>query len=286
MKPVKAPFFFERKRMLGIVVGLLAISAMMACGDLQDIDAAIVAGILENVDSVSGEVTVQLKDGTAVTFNLEDVNIEALQAVAGSAVLQPGDEVELTLDEDDSVTTVAPSIAKAEGTILSVDIEASTVTITAENGIEFTVAVTPETHIQGKGPGPSASELSELSPGMVVDVKYNPETLDASRIHFERRDRDRDDEDEDEVKGVISSVDTDAHTITLVDKNGDESTFKVVPSTEIDDDGPATFSAIQLGAEVEIEFDPQSMESLEIEIEETDDEDDDDEDEDDEDDEN
>ncbi|MCH8230065.1 MAG: hypothetical protein IIA53_07030 [Chloroflexi bacterium] len=271
MKPVKAPFFFERKRLLGIVVALMAILATVACVDLQDIDAAVVQGILQNVDSISGEVTVQLKDGTTMTFNLEDVDIEALQAIAGSAVLQPGDEVELTLDEDDSVTTLAPSIAKAEGTIVSVDIEASTVTITAENGIEFTVAVTPETRIQGKGPGSSASELSELSPGMVVDVKYNPETLDASRIHFDRRDRDRDDEDEDEVKGVISSIDTDAHTITLVDENGDELTFKVVPSTEIDDDGPVTFSAIQLGSEVEIEFDPRSMEALEIEIEEDED---------------
>ena len=198
MKPVKAPLFFERKRMLGIVVGRMAIWATVACADLQDIDAAVVQGILQNVDSISGEVTVQLKDGTTMTFNLEDVDIEALQAIAGSAVLQPGDEVELTLDEDDSVTTLAPSIAKAEGTIVSVDIEASTVTITAENGIEFTVALTPETRIQGKGPGPSASELSELSPGMIVDVKYNPETLDASRSHFDRRDRDRDEEDEDD----------------------------------------------------------------------------------------
>ena len=109
MKPVKAPLFFERKRMLGIVVGLMAIWATVACADLQDIDAAVVQGILQNVDSISGEVTVQFKDGTTMTFNLEDVDIEALQAIAGSAVLQPGDEVELTLDEDDSVTTLAPS---------------------------------------------------------------------------------------------------------------------------------------------------------------------------------
>ena len=278
-------YLFGEMKFTGVLIGLTAIAASVGCADLQNADTAVINGILQNVDSVSGEVTVQLKDGTTTTFNLEDVDVEALQAIAGSAVLQAGDEVELTLDDDDSVTSLTPSTAKTEGTVVNVDLDASTVTIDAENGVHFTVIVEANTEIKAKGRGSSTSDITELIPGLNVKVNYDPETSVASKIQFRRQglggddENDKDDEDdndENDVKGIVTGIDTDAHTITLNDEKGDEFTFTVMASTEIDDDGPVAFGAIQPGYEIEIKFNPQTMEATEIEIAEADEADEDD----------
>ncbi len=283
---IKFPFAVRGSKMAALVVGFAAISATVACTELQNIDPAVVQGILQNVDSISGEVTVQLNDGTTTTFNLEDVNVGTLQAVAGSAVLQAGDEIELTFDANDAVTSLSPSTAKVEGIVVSVDTDALTVTIESENGIVFTVNVAPSTEIEVEKPGSSTTLLADISAGMEVEVKYNPETLIASKIEAETIE---DDEDRDrEIEGVVSAIDNAAVTISVVDDNGGELTFFIVPSTEIDNEGPATFSAIQIGDRVEVEYVPQTMVVLEIEIEEAEepeDEDEDDEDDEDEDDE-
>jgi len=219
-------------------------------------------------------VTVELKDGTTTTFNLEDVDVEALQAIAGSAALQAGDEVELTLDDDESVTTLASTSVKAEGIVAAVDTEASNVTIDTENGVQLVIAVDAETEIKAKGPGPSEADFSELILSQEVKIYYNAETNVASKIQFRRPGNDEDDEGEDDVKGIVTGIDPVAFTINLVDENGTEFTFTVVPSTEIDDDGTVTFAAIQVGSEVEVKFDPQTMQALEIEIAEVEDEED------------
>ncbi len=248
----------------------MALAASIGCADLAGVDAAVINGILQNVDSVSGEVTVQLKDGTTTTFNLADVDVEALQAIVGSAVLQRGDEVALTLDDDDSVTTVGSTSAKTEGTIVNIDAAAPSITIDAENGVQLKVIIEPGTEIKAKGPGPSQSNLSELVLGQEVKLNYNSDTFVASKIQFRRpgNDNDENDEDshEDDMKGIVSIVDIDTHMITLVDDKGEEFTFAIVGSTEIDNDGPDTFASIQLGLEVEVKFDPQTMQALEIEI--------------------
>ncbi|MBC8453378.1 MAG: hypothetical protein H8D69_02755 [Chloroflexi bacterium] len=265
---------FRKSRLTGLLIGATALAASIGCVDLQDADPAAINGILQNVDSVSGEVTVQLKDGTTTTFNLEDVDVEALQAIAGSAVLQAGDEVELTLDDDESVTTVVSTSAKAEGIVATIDTETSSVTVDTENGVQLTVSTDSGTEIKAKGPGPSEADFSELTLGQEVKVHYNAETNVASKIQFRRPGQDDDDEDdenetEDDVKGIVTSVDSEAFTIVLVDENDVEYTFTIVASTEIDDDGPVTFAAIQVGSEVEVKFDPQSMQAMEVEIEET-----------------
>ncbi|NQW19795.1 MAG: hypothetical protein HQ477_03580 [Chloroflexi bacterium] len=267
---LKRTTLFKNIKLQAVFIGLMALAASIGCADLAGVDAAVINGILQNVDSVSGEVTVQLKDGTTTTFNLADVDVEALQAIVGSAVLQRGDEVALTLDDDDSVTTVGSTSAKTEGTIVNIDAAAPSITIDAENGVQLKVIIEPGTEIKAKGPGPSQSNLSELVLGQEVKLNYNSDTFVASKIQFRRpgNDNDENDEDshEDDMKGIVSIVDIDTHMITLVDDKGEEFTFAIVGSTEIDNDGPDTFASIQLGLEVEVKFDPQTMQALEIEI--------------------
>ena len=159
---------------------------------------------------------------------------------------------------------------------MNVDLDVSTVTIDGENGIQFTVNIMPGTEIKARGSGPSNSDITELIPGLEVKVNYNPESSVASKIQFRRQGLDDGDEDadEDDVKGIVTSIDTDAHTITLNNENSDEFTFTVMASTEIDNDGPATFGAIEIGLEIEVKFNPQTMEASEIEIAEVEDVDD------------
>jgi len=182
--------FFRKTKYSGLLIGLTALAAAVGCSDLQGADAALAADVLQNTDSVTGEITVQLEDGTTTTFNLADANVEQLQAFAGSSIPQIGAAVEFELDGVHSIASISPP---------------------------------PST-----------------------------EDVDANTAHG--------------VTGVVSSVDPVAHTITLANNDGTMSTFSVVSSTEFGNGGITAFAAIQPGAEIEVEFNPLTMEAFEVGI--------------------
>jgi len=278
---LKRIHFFPDTKIAGMLIGLTALAAAVGCSDLQSTDlpganlpgtipqaadTTLVTGILQNVDSVSGEVTVQLNNGATTTFNLEDVNIEELAAVAGSTILQAGDQIELTLGNDNLVASLAPSAAKAEGTIFNIDTDESSLTVDTENGVQLTVNIDAQTEIKAKGTGTSSTNIFELVAGMEVKVIYDAETSQSSMIQFTRPGERGISTEQDRI-GTVSSVDPIAHTITLSNSDGTLSTFAIASSTQIDDNGPVTFAAIQPGTAVEIEFNPITMEASEVEIE-------------------
>ncbi len=191
--------YLERTKITAVLIGATALLAAVGCSDLENADPPVLNGILQNVDSISGEVTVELKDGTTATFNLDDVDVGQLQAIAGTALLEAGDEVtELTFDNDSSVTSVSPLIVKIEGTVLEIDSEALTISVVAENGIELTVNVDPQTRFSARGKGPSESSLDELTVDTEIDLEYNHKTMHATRIHFSRNNDSDDVDNEDD----------------------------------------------------------------------------------------
>ena len=244
--------YLRKTKITGVLIGAMALTAAVGCADLENVDPALIDGVVQNVDAVSGEVTLELPDGTTTTINLNDVDLGALNADSGSAVLSEGDEVGLTLGQDDSVTSITPTIVKSEGTIQMINADLLIVQITTENGIDISVNVDEQSRITARGKGPSSSSFDELTVGIEVDVEYNPETMDASRIHFHRNDLDRDD---DELIGTISGVNVDSHTVTILGADNQELTLTITPATKIDQNGPATFAAIEAGAVADIEFD-------------------------------
>ena len=278
---LKRKHIFPDTKIAGMLIGLTALASAVGCADLQSTDihganlptanpqtadTALVTGILQNVDSVSGEVTVQLNDGNTKTFNLDDVNVDALETIVGSAVLQIGDSVDLMLGIDDAIASLAPSAAKVEGTIFSIDTDESSLTVDAENGVQLTVKIDEQTEIKAKGTGSSSANIFELTSGMEVKVIYDAETSQSSMIQFTRTGERGTSIEQDRI-GVVSAVDPIAHTITLSNSDGTLSTFSIASTTQIGDNGPATFTAIQPGTAVEIEFNPITMEASEVEIE-------------------
>jgi hypothetical protein len=254
------------KAIRGRLVWALAPLVLLTAVACTAAEAQVLEGILENVDSVSGEVTVKLKDGSTVTINLEDVGVETLSGAVGSASLEPGDEVSLEVadDDDDVVTTVKTHRAEVDGTIKSVDVDAQTVTVTAENGVDFTVTVTPETKIESEETDGNVT-LAELEPGQQVEVKYNVDTDIAIKIEVEG-DHEHEDEDKGEFEGVITAINDDTKEITLRAENGVEATYTVVSGTRLKED-VNTFADLQAGMEAKVKFDRATNELIEVEAE-------------------
>ena len=171
------------------------------------------------------------------------MNVDALETIAGSAVLQAGDSVELTLGNDDLVASLAPSIEKAEGIIFSINTNESSLTVDAENSVQLTINIYQQTEIKAKGIEPSSANIFELVAGMEVKVIYDPEPSHSSMIQFTRA-NERGVSIEQDTIGIVSAVDAITHTITLSNSVGILSTFSIASSTQISDNGPVTFAAI------------------------------------------
>ena len=101
-------------------------------------------------------------------------------------------------------------------------------------------------------------------------MKFDPFELRAFKIEIEHGD-DHDDghrHDNDEgleVEGVVLSVDD--GEIVLRTERGEELTFAITDDTriELDDDVLGTFSDIQVGEKVEVDYDPETNQALLIE---------------------
>ncbi len=249
--------FSVRRSLLGLVVGVFGIASAVSCASLADLDPVAAEAIIQNVDSLSGEVTVQFKDGTTTTFNLEDVDIEALSQLIGDASLQAGDEIEVELDSSSNVKAVTPHTANLKAMIVEVDTDADTMTVEAFNGVQLELTFTVDTRIQLDDD--VRGTVADLAPGILVKVKYDTETNEALKIKHE-------DDDDNEEKGAITAINADDHTITVEGVNGVVETYIVLPHTEIEVDGRAAFSELQVGMLVELEFDAATLELDEVEV--------------------
>lgn len=249
-----------RRKLLGLAIGVFGISAAVACTGLEGIDQAAAQAIVQNVDSLSGEVTVQFKDGTTTTFNLADVDVAALSQLIGDASMQAGDEIEIELDSSNNVKAVTPHTANLEATIVAVDADANTMTIEAANGVQIVLTLTVDTRIELDEH--EGGTVSDLAPGMLLKVKYDTDTNEALKI---KHDVDDENDDENEVKGVITAINADDHTIT-VDADGVVETYTVLADTEIKVNRRAPFSELQVGMLVQLEFDSATLELTEVKV--------------------
>jgi len=242
-------------KLKSFIVGLAALGLMasIAC------DAATQAqlqGVLQNVDSISGDVTVKLNDGSTITVNLDDVQVEALAAAVGSPSLEPGGNVTIERDRDQQVKTIKTHAAKVEGVIKALDQAKGEITIQAAGG-DVTLKVTADTKIEAEDDDDHAV-LADLHVGQEVEVKYQADTKTALKIEVE----DEDDDDNSgpgnstrrEVHGTVTAVNKEARTITIRDRQGTEATYKLMPATQLEYKGPAAFDVIQPGMEVEVTF--------------------------------
>jgi len=232
----------------------LAILLVLACTASQ---AALVEGILQNIDAANGEITIATKDGKTITFTIAtEAPVETEGASSALETLEPGASVKVEVDDNGQVVQhIEARQAKAKGFI--VEVAGNEITIESNRGRRVTVLVTDSTRIEIEDDFPGI--LADLRVGIEVEVKFDPDSAVAFKIDT--------DEEEAEIEGVVVEIDDNEVTIetgrgrrlTLI--GGDRTRF------ELEDDFRGTIAVLQVGSKFEVEFDPFTRTIFKLELE-------------------
>jgi hypothetical protein len=89
------------------LVGILLVAMLVTVGvgGCTSDELTALEGIFQNMDSVSGTITVLLKDGSTQTFNFSDVKAETIRQALGDLSIEPGDTV-ISIDSVSGTITV------------------------------------------------------------------------------------------------------------------------------------------------------------------------------------
>ncbi|MDP2729076.1 MAG: DUF4382 domain-containing protein [Dehalococcoidales bacterium] len=160
-----------------VVFGLIG---SFACTPGQE---KLVEGILQNVDSANGEITIVTRDGRTITLTIDtEGTVETEEGTSSLRTLEPGASVEVKVSKDERVARgIKAHQAKVEGTIVS--IEGNEIIIESEGGRQVTVLVTELTRIELEDD--FTGTLADLQTGLEVEVKFDPESQVAFKIDTE-----------------------------------------------------------------------------------------------------
>ena len=238
-------------------LAFIAPAVILAVAACTPSEAELIEGILRNVDSANGTITIETKDGQTVTLTIStDARVEADGSNAALEALEPGVSVEVDVEDDGQlVTEVRAALAKIEGTVS--EIGDGVMVVVSERGRSFELQLTQQTRIRLEDGIPGRP--ADLHQGDDVEVKFDPESRVALKIDLEK--------EKAEIEGVI--VDLDDGEITIATKRGRELTLSVTAATriELDDDVPGTLDDLAEGSKVEVEFDAFPLVAHKIEVE-------------------
>lgn len=263
-----------------LLVGILIVAMLVPVGVTGCTTEQLTAleGVIQNIDTVSGNVTVKMKDGSTQTFNFADVKAETIKEALGSLSIEPGDTVIIKEDENGDVQEIEGDYAEVDGIIK--DLGADSIVITTEKRGDITLEVTPETVIRIEDEG--TVDFADLQVSQYVEAKYDVTSLEALKLEVDI------DEEEGEVEGIITAIDGANQTVTITAEEEGDITLQVTPDTRIriEDKGTAAFADLAVGQQVEAEYDESSMDALKIKVDDDEDRDNDEEDEEDKEEEN
>ena len=243
------------------VLAMLAPLMLLAALGCEGLEAELVRGILQDVDTVNGEITITTNDGKTITLNI-DTTASVETDGAGSTLpssfqtLEPGISVEVELDADGKgVRGIVARLAQAKGTLVA--IEGNEVTVESSRGHQATVFVTEQTRIRLEDDFPG--QLADLTLGSEVKIKFDPVTRVAFKIDTE--------DEEAKIEGSIVKAVADA--VTVETKRGRRLTLAIGDRTRIElgDDFRGTYADLRVGDQVEVKFDPFTRTAYEIEVE-------------------
>ena len=181
-------------RMLMIPLVLVLAVTLMATAACTPSDIGLLKGVLQNVDSANGKITIVTNDGKTVTIKISsDTEVKAEGADTTVGTLEPGASVEIKVEKEKQVASrIDARQAEVEGNIVSVI--SGNITIKTENNRQVIIQVTNQTRIELDNDRPGT--LANLQAGVKVEAKYDPTTLLALRIKIEDEDDDADDDKE------------------------------------------------------------------------------------------
>jgi len=235
-----------------MVIALSLCAASCTMGSTTN-DLKGLRGILNKVDSISGEVSVILNDGSIVTFNLKDVNVKTISKTLGYVSLEKGSEVTIFKDKRGKITDMNVLIAEVEGIIKRINLAKHQVSITLDERGQITLNVTNTTTIMF---GSNVNyALSQLTEGQRIEATYYVANKNALELHvYLETDLTRG-----EVRGKIASIDTSANTITIQSENGTTTRpLKIVPETKLWLDKVGTSDSLYVGMEVKVKYNPDT----------------------------
>jgi predicted CXXCH cytochrome family protein len=159
---------------IGLAAGaMLLIGAACTPGDLQALQ-----GTLQNIDTVSGNVTVKLNDGSVQTYNFNDVNVSTIRQALGTASVEIGDGVTVERDRDGRVRKVEASAAEVQGVIKGLGTARVTIDVDSKSDITLHVADNTSVRLTENARG----TFSDLKVGQNVQAKYDVASGNAVRI--------------------------------------------------------------------------------------------------------
>lgn len=150
-------------------------------------------------------------------------------------------------------------VAKIEGSISAVDVPGNKVTITPEAGSAVTLNVTDKTEIGV--PGKEPATLADLKAGQPVKAKYETATSAALEIEVKEAKPSN-------VQGQITALDPAARKVTITPKEGQPVVLAITDKTKLEVWGKelAAFSDLKMGEVVRAEYNPTTLEALEMEV--------------------
>jgi hypothetical protein len=167
------------KTRLFIVAGLIALVALLGVTGCSAADLKAFEGILQNADSLSGNVTVTLDNGEIVTFNLADIDLKDILAASDNVGLEAGDHIKVRLHDNGEVEDVEFKNTHIEGVIKDISGN-STITITTEENKDVTLTIDAKTLVVVHATG--RATMADLEVGQQVYARYDTATMVAEKI--------------------------------------------------------------------------------------------------------
>jgi hypothetical protein len=229
-----------------ILLGLVLTGAMLvgatACTPQQLEALQALQGNIKNIDAVSGNVTVLMKDGTISTFNFDKVPASTIRQALGAAIFERGDEITIKRDGEGKIRGIECRKAEVEGKITAIG--TANVTIKTDRGPEVTLKWTSaNTTITIEDKAGSAA-FTDLKVGQEVDATYDVSTMIALKVEVQAA-------DEVDVRGgllegTIKSITADNKTIVVTGVRKGDVTVNIADNTTITVAGKGTITAAGL----------------------------------------
>jgi hypothetical protein len=237
---------------------LLAGATACTPAELQALQA--LQGNVKNIDSVSGNVTVQLKDGSTTTFNFNDVKVGAIKQALGGLILEHGDNVTIKRDGEGRVREVTCRKAEVEGVIKSK--VGDNVTITTDNNRDITLVTTSNTTF--KIAGKTSPTFADLSVTQQVEATYDVTTMNALVIEVQTSDDT--DSHTGRLEGTIKSIASDNKSIVVTGILKGDVTLAISTNTTIVVSGKGTNSVagLRVGQRIKASYDVNSLTAIKI----------------------
>lgn len=182
-------------RIFTTLLALVTVAVLMGTLACTPQQVELIEGILGDVDSVNGEITIVTKDGKTVTLKIAtETQVATEGASSDVGALEPGAAVTVEVKDDRQVAqNIKARQAEVEGVIIL--IVGSEVTVETERGTKQTLVIADTTRIELEDD--FWGTIADLQVGTEVEAKFDPTTRLAFKIEVKEREDEEEDKDKD-----------------------------------------------------------------------------------------